>query len=249
MKVTVFGAHGLVGSLLTETLRREGEDVVAASRRSGVDICTGAGVAKALAGADVLVDVTDSPWYGDAELMYFFTRGTANLLEAARAAGVSQYVALSIVGVDQIPDSGYMRAKVAQEELIEESGLPYTIVRATQFHEFAPTIIDSLVVESDDDVDDVHDVRVPDALIQPIAADEVAAFLAEVVASPPRNHVSNVGGPEKITFAQMAREVLSLSHDDQRVVVDPTAKYFGATLKKDSLVTRDGAMLASITFG
>lgn len=249
MKATVLGANGLIGSLLVDLLIREGEQVVAASRRSGVDICTGAGLAKSLAGSDVLVDVTNSPWYGDDESMYFFSRGASNLVEAARTAGVGHYVALSIVGADQIPDSGYMRAKVAQERIIESSGLPYTIVRATQFHEFAPRIVESLVVESDDDVDDVHDVRVPDALIQPVAADEVAAFLAEVVSSPPRNHVVNVGGPEKISFARLAREVLSLRHDDQRVVVDPQAKYFGATLKKDSLVTGAGAMLASISFG
>lgn len=248
MKVTVIGASGLIGTLLVDLLTREGEDVVAASRRSGVDVLSGAGLAKALAGAEALVDVTNSPSFADEDVMDFFVRSTTNLVAAAQAAGVGHYVALSIVGVDALPDSGYMRAKVAQERIIEASGLPYTIVRATQFHEFAKAIVESMVVEIDTDEGDEHDVRVPDALIQPIAADEVAAYLAEVAIEPPRNHVINIGGPEKIPFFRMAREVLALHHDDQRVVVDPHAKYFGTTLKKDSLVTGAGAMIASIPF-
>ncbi|MFL0240588.1 SDR family oxidoreductase [Mycobacterium sp. SMC-17] len=248
MKVTVIGASGLIGTLLVDLLTREGEDVVAVSRRSGVDVLSGAGLAKALAGAEALVDVTNSPSFADEDVMDFFVRSTTNLVAAAQAAGVGHYVALSIVGVDALPDSGYMRAKVAQEQIIEASGLPYTIVRATQFHEFAKAIVESMVVEIDTDEGDEHDVRVPDALIQPIAADEVAAYLAEVSIEPPRNHVINIGGPEKIPFSRMAREVLALHHDDQRVVVDPHAKYFGTTLKKDSLVTGAGAMIASIPF-
>ena len=248
MKVTVFGASGLVGTLLVDLLTREGENVVAATRRSGVDVLSGAGLAKALAGADALVDVTNSPSFEDEDVMDFFVGATTNLVAAARAAGVGHYVTLSIVGVDGLPDSGYMRAKVAQERIIASSGMPYTIVRATQFREFATAIVESMVVETDTDEDDEHDVRVPDALIQPIAADEVAAYLAEVAVSPPRNHVINIGGPEKIPFSRLAREVLALHHDDQRVVVDPKAKYFGTTLKKDSLVTGAGAMIASIPF-
>ncbi len=248
VKVTVMGASGLIGTLLVDLLTREGEDVVAASRRSGADVCSGAGLAKALAGADALVDVTNSPSFEDSEVMDFFVASTTNLVAAARAAGVGHFVALSIVGVDELPDSGYMRAKVAQERIIASSGLPYTIVRATQFREFAQAIVESMVVEAATDEGDEHDVRVPDALIQPIAADEVAAFLAEVAIEPPRNHVVNIGGPEKIPFSRLAREVLAIHHDDQRVVVDPQAKYFGTTLKKDSLVTGDGAMIASIPF-
>lgn len=242
------GASGLIGTLLVELLTREGEDVVAASRRSGADVLSGAGLAKAIAGADALVDVTNSPSFDDEEVMDFFVGSTTNLVAAARAAGVGHYVALSIVGADELPDSGYLRAKVAQERIIVSSGLPYTIVRATQFREFAPAIVESMVVETDADEEDEHDVRVPDALIQPIAADEVAAFLAEVAISPPRNHVIDIGGPEKISFARLAREVLAILHDDQRVVVDPGATYFGTKLKKDSLVTGDGAMIASIPF-
>lgn len=242
------GATGLIGTLLVDLLIREGEDVVAASRRSGADVSSGAGLAKAIAGADTLVDVTNSPSFDDDEVMDFFVRSTTNLVAAARAAEVSHYVALSIVGADELPDSGYLRAKVAQERIIASSGLPYTIVRATQFGEFAAAIVESMVVETDTDEDDVHDVRVPDALIQPIAADEVAAFLAEVAISPPRNHVIDIGGPEKISFARLAREVLAIRHDDQRVVVDRRATYFGTKLKKDSLVTGVGAMIASIPF-
>ena len=242
------GASGLIGTLLVDLLTREGEDVVAASRRSGADVLSGAGLAKAIAGADTLVDVTNSPSLDDDEVMDFFVGSTTNLVAAARAAGVRHYVALSIVGSDELPGSGYLRAKVAQERIIASSGLPYTIVRATQFGEFAAAIVESMVVETDTDEDDVHDVRVPDALIQPIAADEVAAFLAEVAISPPRNHVIDIGGPEKISFARLAREVLAIRHDDQRVVVDRRATYFGTKLKKDSLVTGVGAMIASIPF-
>lgn len=248
MKVTVLGASGLIGTLLVDLLVREGEDVVAASRRSGADVCSGVGLSKALRGAETLVDVTNSPSFADGEVMDFFVASTTNLVDAAREAGVGHYVALSIVGVDELPDSGYMRAKAAQERIIASSGLPYTIVRATQFREFATAIVQSMVVETDTDEDGVHDVRVPDALIQPIAADEVAAYLAEIAVSPPRNHVVNIGGPEKIPFSRLAHEVLALRHDDQRVVVDPKAKYFGTTLKKDSLVTGAGAMIASIPF-
>lgn len=249
MKVTVLGAGGLIGTLLVDIFTRTGEQVVAASRRTGVDACTGAGLATALAGADVLVDVLNAPSFEDDEVLDFFSSTSTNLVAAARAAGVGHYVALSIVGVDGLPDSGYMRAKVAQERIVASSGLPYTIVRATQFHEFAPAIVESMVRETDLDVDDEHDVRVPDALIQPIAADEVAAFVAEVAVSPPRNHVVNIGGPEKMAFAALAREVLARQRDHRRVAIDPQARYFGTTLTKNSLVTADGATIASIPFG
>ncbi len=244
MKVTVMGASGLIGTKLVELLIKEGEQVVAASRHSGADVLSGAGLAKALAGADTLVDVTNSPSFEDAEVMDFFLTSTTNLVAAARAAGVKHYVALSIVGVDGLPDSGYMRAKVAQERIIVSARLPYTIVRATQFGEFAAAIVESM---SDDE-----DVRVPDALIQPIAADEVAAFLAEVAVEPPRNRVVEIGGPEKISFADLARVVLAKRHcdkSDQYVVVDPQARYFGTRVRKTSLVTGDRAVLGSITFG
>src|SRR5688572_21745675 len=186
MRVTVVGASGLIGSKVVERLKAEGHDVIASSRSSGVDVITGEGVADALAGADVLVDVTNSPKLDGGSAMEFFSKSTPNLVEAAREAGVGHYVALSIVGVDGMPDSGYMRAKVAQERIITESGLPYSIVRATQFAEFADAITESLT--------DGDEVRVPDALIQPIPADEVAAAVARVAAGSPLNGIVNVGG-------------------------------------------------------
>ena len=163
--------------------------------------------------------------------MEFFTTSTTNLVAAAKAAGVGHYVALSIVGVDGLPDSGYMRAKVAQEKIVTESGLPYTIVRATQFAEFTDQITESLVVGDE--------VRVPDALIQPISADQVAADVARAAAAEPLNDFVNIGGPHKISFEQMARDLLARRGDDKTVVVDPDAEYFGTALKERSLVTPD----------
>lgn len=240
MKVTVVGASGLIGTKLVELLAKEGEEPVAASRRSGTDVLTGVGLDKALRGAQVLVDVSNSPSFDDGDVMDFFLTSTTNLVAAARAARIKHYVVLSIVGADGLPDSCYLRAKAAQERIVRSSKLPYTIVRATQFHEFADAIVDSMV--------DGEDVRVPDALIQPIAADEVAAFLAEVAVDPPRNNSIDIGGPEKISFVKLARQVLGKRHDDLYLVVDPQARYFGTRLRKTSLVTGEGAMLSSIPF-
>jgi uncharacterized protein YbjT (DUF2867 family) len=229
MKITVVGASGLIGTKVAELLKQEGNDVVASSRSSGVDVLTGEGLADALAGADALVDVTNSPSFEDGPVMEFFTTSATNLVEAAGRAGVGHYVALSIVGVDGLPDSPYMRAKVAQERIITESGLPYSIVRATQFAEFTDGIVESLTVGDG--------VRVPDALIQPIPADEVAAAVAHAAVAEPINGIVSIGGPMKITFEQMARDVLARKGDDTKtIVVDPEARYFGATLSTDSLV-------------
>jgi uncharacterized protein YbjT (DUF2867 family) len=231
MKITVVGASGLIGTKVVGLLEGEGHEVVAASRSSGVDVLTGDGVAAALAGANVLVDLLNSPSFEDDPVMEFFTASTTNLVAAATAAGVSHYVALSIVGVDGLPDSGYMRAKVMQENIITESGLPYTILRATQFAEFADAITDSMIVGDE--------VRVPDALIQPVAADEVAATVARAAVAEPLNGVANIGGPEKISFERMTRDVLARRGDDKTVVVDPDAHYFGTALAERSLVTPD----------
>jgi uncharacterized protein YbjT (DUF2867 family) len=231
VKITVVGASGLIGTKLVDLLTAGGHQVVAASRSSGVDVLTGEGLAEALAGADVLVDVVNSPSFEDDPVLEFFTKSTTNLATFAKAAGVGHYVALSIVGVDGLPDSGYMRAKVAQEKLLTESGLPYSIVRATQFAEFTEAITGSMIVGDE--------VRVPDALIQPIAADDVAAEVARVAVGEPLGGVVNIGGPEKISFEQMAREVLVRQGDDKAVVVDPKVGYFGTPLQRDSLVTRD----------
>lgn len=232
MNIAVVGASGLIGSKVVELLRSEGHDVVASSRSSGVDVLTGAGLVDALAGADALVDVTNSPDFEADAVMSFFTTSATNLVSAAQAAGVGHYVALSIVGVDGLRDSGYMRAKVAQERIITESGIPYSIVRATQFAEFTDAIVESM---TDGDV-----VRVPDALIQPIPADDVAAAIARAAVAAPINGIVNIGGPKEITFEQMARDVLARNAGDLKtVIVDPSARYFGARLGTRSLVTRD----------
>src|SRR3954466_6351846 len=231
MKITVIGASGLIGTKVVELLTAGGHDVVAASRASGVDVMTGDGLAEALSGADALVDVVNSPSFEDDPVMEFFTKSTTNLVDAAKRAGVGHYVALSIVGVDGLPDSGYMRAKVVQEKIITESGLPYTIVRATQFAEFTDAIADSMTAGDE--------VRVPDALIQPVAADDVASDVARAAVAQPLGSIVNVGGPEKVSFEQMARDVLSRRGDDKTVVVDSHARYFGTQLAERSLVTPD----------
>jgi len=234
MRITVVGASGLIGGKVVALLLADGHEVVAASRASGADVVTGAGLADALAGADALVDVTNSPSFEADAVLAFFTASATNLVEAARAQGVGHYVALSIVGVDGLPDSPYMRAKVAQERIIIESGLPYSIVRATQFDEFTDGIVESLTAGGE--------VRVPDARIQPNPADEVAATVARAATDDPANGILNIGGPMKITFEQMARNVLERRGDDTTtVVVDPEARYFGAALSRDSLVTPDSA--------
>jgi uncharacterized protein YbjT (DUF2867 family) len=231
MKITVIGASGLIGTKVVDLLAAEGHDVVAASRGSGVDVLTGEGLSEALSGADALVDVLNSPSFQDDPVMEFFKKSTTNLVVVAARAGVGHYTALSIVGVDGLPDSGYMRAKVVQEKIITESGLPYTIVRATQFAEFTDAITDSMMVG-----DEVH---VPDALIQPVAADDVARDVARAAVADPLGGVVNIGGPQKISFEQMARDALARRGDDKTIVVDPNVGYFGTLLAERSLVTPD----------
>lgn len=228
MKIVVIGGAGVLGSKVVQRLREGGHEAVPASPRTGVNSVTGEGLPDALAGADVVVDVANAPSFDDDPVMEFFTTSTTNLLAAASGAGVGHYVAVSIVGCDQLPDSGYMRAKVAQEQLIEQAALPYTIVRATQFAEFTDAITASLTVGDE--------VRVPNALIQPVATQDLADEVARVAEAAPVNSIVNVGGPEKISFEQMAREVLARQGDSKTVVVDPQATYFGAALSTDSLV-------------
>ncbi|BDY30871.1 MULTISPECIES: SDR family oxidoreductase [Mycolicibacterium] len=240
MKITVIGASGQIGSRVVRLLTEAGHDVVAASLSTGADVLTGEGLGEALSGADVLVDVVNSPSFEDGPVMDFFTRSASNLVAAAKETGVGHYVALSIVGTDGLPDSGYMRAKVAQEKIITESGLPYTIVRATQFQQFAEAITASLVVGDE--------VRVPDARIQLIAVDDVAAEVAKAAQAAPRNGIINIGGPEKLSFADMARAVLAAKGDDKPVIVDPQATYFGTAVDDNSLVTGDDGILGEIRF-
>jgi uncharacterized protein YbjT (DUF2867 family) len=240
MKITVMGATGLIGKNVVALLSEAGHQTVPASRRSGADVLTGEGLAEALSGADVLVDVTNSPSYDDDPVMQFFTRASRNLVGAAKSANVTHYVALSIVNCDGLPESGYMRAKVVQERTITESALPYTIVRATQFHEFADGITASLTVGDE--------VRVPDGPIQPIAAADVAAEVARAAPADPVNGVINIGGPEKLRFADLANLVLAHQGATTPVVVDPSVTYFGTPVAETSLVTGDDAALALTRF-
>jgi len=237
MKITVIGASGQIGSKVVELLRAAGHETVAAARNTGVDVLTGSGLAEALSGADVLVDVVNSPDFADGPVLEFFTKSATNLVAAAKAADVGHYVALSIVNCDGLPDSGYMRAKVAQERIIAESGLSYTIVRATQFHEFADAITASLTVNGE--------VRVPEGLIQPIAGADVAAEVARAAQAAPVDGIVNVGGPEKMTFGDMAALALAHRGESLPIVVDPAAVYFGTKVGDTGLVTGDDATLAT----
>jgi uncharacterized protein YbjT (DUF2867 family) len=229
MKIVVIGGAGVLGSQVVQKLTDHGHDAIPASPRTGVNTLTGEGLADALTGADVVVDVANSPSFDDDPAMEFFTKSTTNLETAAKAAGVGHYVAVSIVGCDELPESGYLRAKVAQEKLIEAAGIPYSIIRATQFAEFTDAITASLTVGDE--------VRVPDALIQPIATQDLADEVARVAEGKPLAGIENIGGPEKVSFEQMAREVLARQGETKTVVVDPHAAYFGTPLSTNSLVT------------
>jgi uncharacterized protein YbjT (DUF2867 family) len=229
MKIVVIGGAGVLGSKVVQKLRDHGHDAVAASPRTGVNALTGEGLSDALTDADVVCDVSNSRSFDDDPVMEFFTNSTTNLVAAARSAGVGHYVAVSIVGCDELPKSGYLRAKVAQEKLIERAAIPYSIVRATQFAEFVDAITASLTVGDE--------VRVPDALIQPIAAEDLADEVARVAEGKPLGGIENIGGPEKISFEQMARESLARQDEAKTVIVDPQVAYFGTPLSMNSLVT------------
>jgi uncharacterized protein YbjT (DUF2867 family) len=232
MKIVIIGGTGLIGKKLIPLLRERGHEAVAASPSSGVNTLTGEGLAKVLTGAQVVVDVSNSPSFEDKAVLEFFETSGRNLLAAAAAARVGHYVALSVVGADRIPDSGYMRAKVAQERLIKGGKVPYTIVRATQFFEFLGAIAGSGT--------DGGAVRVPDAPMQPLAADDVAAALADVAVGPPANATLELAGPEAQSMAAFVRRALAAGGDTRTVVADPQARYFGAALDTRGL-TPDGA--------
>ncbi|RAS70966.1 uncharacterized protein YbjT (DUF2867 family) [Lentzea atacamensis] len=235
MRIVVIGGTGLIGSQVVKRLGEHGHDAVPASPNSGVNTVTGEGVEEVLQGADVLVDVSNSPSFADDDVMNFFTAATTNLTNAAKKAGVGHYVALSIVGTDELPDSGYLRAKVAQEKLIKESGLTYSIIRATQFFEFAGAIANSA------DVGGV--VHLPHGGVQPIAASDVAAVVGRTAATEPVNGVLEIGGPEEFTMDGWIRTVLAQRKDEREVVSDPQAKYFGTFLTGRQLVPNEGAQL------
>jgi len=240
MKLVIIGGTGLIGSKLVKTLREQGHDAVAASPDTGVNTLTGEGLTKALQGASVVVDVSNSPSFEDAAVMKFFTTSTRHLLEAAAAAGVRHYVALSVVGTERIADSPYLRAKNAQEVLIKGAGIPYSIVHATQFFEFITRIADEAT--------DGTTVRLPSVLVQPMAADDVAAAVGKVAVGAPLDGTVEVAGPQQFRFDELIRQGLRARHDPRTVVVDPHARYFGAELGERSLVPAGDARLGHIRF-
>ena len=241
MKIVVIGGTGRIGSKLVNLLRQRGQTVVAASPETGINTLTGDGLAEALAGADVVVDVANSPSFEDKPAMDFFVTSGRNLLAAEKEARVKHHVALSIVGTQRLVESGYMRAKAAQEKLIKESSIPYTILESTQFFEFIERIVkDGL----DGDV-----YRLSPALMQPIQSDEVVAELADIALGTPGNGTVEVGGPEAVPIDELAREVLSARKDRRKVVADMHARYYGAELKDKSLIPGPEAHLGTLRFG
>jgi uncharacterized protein YbjT (DUF2867 family) len=240
MKIVVIGGTGLIGSKVVTKLGERGYEVVAASPNSGVNTLTGEGLAEVLEDASVVVDVSNSPSFEDAAVMEFFRTSTRNLLNSEAAAGVGHHVALSVVGSDRLPDSGYMRAKVAQEKLIMESSIPYSIVRATQFFEFVKRIADSAT--------EGNTVRLPPVRFQPMAADDVAAAVSKVAMGSPLNGIVEVAGPEQFSFDELIRLSLKAGKDPREVIADPHASYFGTELSEGSLVPSGDALLGKTRF-
>jgi uncharacterized protein YbjT (DUF2867 family)/nitrite reductase/ring-hydroxylating ferredoxin subunit len=240
MKIVVVGGGGLIGSRLVPMLLGDGHDVVAASRRSGVDVVSGEGLAEALTGASAVVDVTNAPSFEDAAVMKFFKTSTHNLLTAAAAAGVRHYVALSVVGTGRLLQSGYLRAKFAQEKLIRESTIPYSIVQVTQFFEFLTSIADAATHGTA--------VRVPPVHIQRVAADDVARVVAKIATGSPLNGIVEVGGPDLFYLDGLLQRVLGARNDPREVIPDSHARYFGTALTERSLLPGDEAELGEIRF-
>jgi uncharacterized protein YbjT (DUF2867 family) len=234
----VIGGTGLIGSKTVAILRQGGHEVVAASPKSGINTITGDGLKAAMAGAQVVIDLTNSPSFEDRAVLEFFQTSGRNLAAAEAAAGVRHHVALSIVGTDRSPDNGYFRAKVAQEKLIESSGIPYTLIRATQFLEFLGGIAASAA--------DGNMVRLPPGLFQPIAADDVAPVVAEVALAAPRNGIVEIAGPERAPFNEVVARYLKAVGDPREVVRDPEARYFGGRVEERSLVPLGEARLGRI---
>ena len=240
MKIVVIGGTGLIGSKTVAILRQGGHEVVAASPNSGVNTITGEGLKEAVADAQVVIDLANSPSFEDKAALEFFETSGRNLLAAEAAAGAPHHVALSIVGTDRMPDSGYFRAKVAQEKLIEASGIPYTIIRSTQFLEFLGRIADMSA--------DGNLVRVSPGLFQPIAADDVAAIVADVALAAPRNGIVEIAGPERAPFNEIVARYLKAVGEPRQVVSDPEARYSGGRVEERSLVPLGEARLGRIGF-
>jgi len=240
MKIVINGGTGLIGSKTVARLRHAGHEVVAAAPQNGFNSVTGQGVAAAMKGAQVLVDLSNSPSFADAEVLDFFRRSTGNLVAAAKAVGVKHYVALSVVGTDRLQASGYFRAKQAQEDLIATSGLPYTIVHATQFFEFLGSIANSGTAGDK--------VLVPAALIQPIASDDVADLMAETAVGSPRNGIVEIAGPERFRLRDLIAEYLALSGDARAVEASAEVPYFGTRIEETTLVSDDNPRVGRIGF-
>jgi uncharacterized protein YbjT (DUF2867 family) len=240
MKIVVIGGTGLIGSKTVVILRQGGHEVVAGSPKNGINSITGEGLKEAMAGTQVVIDLANSPSFENKAVLEFFETSGRNLLAAEAAAGVRHHVALSIVGTDRTPDNGYFRAKVAQEKLVEASGIPYTIIRATQFLEFLGTIADSSA--------DKKVVRVSPGLFQPIAADDVAAIVADVALATPRKGILEIAGPERAPFNEIIARYLKAVGDPREVVSDPEARYWGGRVEERSLVPLGEARVGRIGF-
>lgn len=240
MKIVVLGGTGLIGSKVVEKLNAHGHEAAPAAPQTGVNALTGEGLDDALAGADVVVDVSNSPSFADDDVMNFFATSTTNIVEAEKDAGVNHHVALSVVGAGTLPDSGYLRAKTAQEDLIKQSGVPYSIVHATQFFEFTKAIADASTIDGKLHLAPVH--------YQPIASDDVASAVARAAVGAPLNGIKEIGGPERMRMDQFITAALATSGDPRELVVDKHAKYFGTVLADDSLVPGPDAELGSIRY-
>ena len=238
MKIVVIGGTGLIGSKTVAILRQGGHEVIAASPKSGINSVTGAGLKNAMAGAQVVIDLTNSPSFEEKAVLEFFETSGRNVFAAETAAGVQHHIALSIVGTDRTPDNGYFRAKVAQEKLIKASGIPYTIIRATQFLEFLSGIAASSTHG--------NRIRLSPGLFQPIAADDVASIVAEIALAPPRNGIVEIAGPERAPFNEIVARYLKGVGDPREVVRDPEARYFGGRVDQHSLVPLGEARLGTI---
>jgi uncharacterized protein YbjT (DUF2867 family) len=239
MKIVVIGGTGLIGSKVVERLKQKGHEAIAAAPKTGVNTITGEGLKDAMAGAQVVIDLANSPSFEDKAVLEFFETSERNLLPAEAAGGVRQHVALSIIGIDR-SDNGYFRAKVAQEKLIKASGIPYTIIRSTQFMEFLGAIADSSA--------DGNMVRVSPGLFQPITADDVAAIVADVALAAPRNGIVEIAGPERAPFNEFVARYLKAVGDPRKVVRDPEARYYGGRVEERSLVPLGEARLGHIGF-
>ena len=240
MKIVVIGGTGLIGSKLVGRLREHGHEAVAASPDSGVNTLTGEGLSDVLQGADTVVDVSNSPSFEDAAVLDFFTTSTRNQLAAEKEAGVGHHVALSVVGTERLAESGYFRAKIAQEKLIKEAGVPYSIVHATQFFEFVKSIAQAAT--------EGNTVRLSPALIQPMAAEDVASAVARTALERPLNATVEVAGPEQFGLDDLIRKGLSFLGDPREVVTDPTARYFNAMLQDGELLPGTDATICETRF-